>query len=256
MMGYSVAEKNKFIYEFKEGNYTLDEYCNKSGMKEQTFLKMLQEEALKYSFIDIKNSIDNCEFFLIKDINNKENLCKIQILDCLETYINPIGDDFESIYKELLNYKFLILKLKFINLKHKSLTSSEEIFDKIFLVDEYQDFKESLKNNSLIYSNYGRNIGYSSTYERIYQPKVVYNITLMFIINPNKRNYLMAIKDYKVEGNVADKIEYKENETSKIAREKLLNTKCPSCGSNKIGKSGFKNGKQRYQCKECKRRFV
>ena len=256
MRGYTIAEKNKCIHDFKEGAYTLDEYCKKIGVREQTFLKMLQEEALDYSFINIKNSIDNCEFFIIKDKDNMENLCKIQIIECLETYINPIEDDLENIDKELLNYKILVLKLKFINLKHESLTSSEKIFDKIFLVDEYQNFIKSLKNNSLRYSNFGRNIGYSSTYEKIYQPKVVYNITLVFLINSNKRNYLMAIKDLKVDGDITNKIEYKESEMSKKEREKFINTKCPNCGSTKITKSGFKNGKQRYQCKMCKRKFV
>ena len=148
-----------------------------------------------------------------------ENLCKIRITECLETYIEPIEDDLENIDKKLLNDKVLILKLKFINLKHKSLTLSEGIFDKIFLVDEYQNFIKCLENNSLISSNYGKNIGYSSTYERVYQPKVVYNIALVFSINPNKRNYLMAIKDLKVDGDITNKIEYKENEMSKKVRE-------------------------------------
>lgn len=256
MKGETIALKNKYTHDFKEGKYPIDEYCKIIGMREQTFIKILQEEASKYCYININKSINNYDYFIIRDEKKQENICKIQITECFDTYLEPIEDDLENIDKELLNSKMLILKFRFINLKHESIIFPDKIFDNFFIVDEYQDFIKSLKNTSLRNSNYGEKIGYTSTYERSYQPKVIYNITLAFFRNPNKRNYLMAIKDYKVEGNVSDKIEYKENETSKIAREKLLNTKCPTCGSNKIGKSGFRNGKQRYQCKECKRRFV
>ena len=31
---------------------------------------------------------------------------------------------------------------------------------------------------------------------------------------------------------------------------------CPKCGSEKVNKSGFDHGKQRYRCSECNHRFV
>ena len=31
---------------------------------------------------------------------------------------------------------------------------------------------------------------------------------------------------------------------------------CPRCGGNKIWKAGKPSGKQQYQCKECRRKFV
>ena len=35
-----------------------------------------------------------------------------------------------------------------------------------------------------------------------------------------------------------------------------MNKKCPSCGSSKTKKKGFKSGVQRYLCRACKRSFV
>lgn len=31
---------------------------------------------------------------------------------------------------------------------------------------------------------------------------------------------------------------------------------CPECGSSKIGKRGSRDGRQKYQCKECGRFFI
>ena len=32
--------------------------------------------------------------------------------------------------------------------------------------------------------------------------------------------------------------------------------KCPRCGGNKIWKAGKPSGKQQYQCKECRKKFI
>ena len=35
-----------------------------------------------------------------------------------------------------------------------------------------------------------------------------------------------------------------------------MKIKCPKCGKEKIWKSGKTGGKQQYQCKSCKRKFI
>lgn len=256
MSSSRILQEYEYLYEFKEGNYTLDEYCKVKGIRERTLLNILYKEASNYNFIKIQESIYNEEVFLLKDKKSKQNICRIQIKECIDTYIGQLEDKYENINKELLDNRIMILKLKFTNLKYESIEFLEEFCDKIYIVDEYQNFRRILKNRSLTYSNIGKEIGYLATYERKYQPKVIYNITLVFPIDKRNRNYLMAIKDLNVDGTVVEKIEYKENETSKKAREEFLSKRCPNCGCSKITKAGHKNGKQRYQCKECNRKFV
>jgi len=253
-MYYSILERNKIIMDFKRGTLSLEDYCKLNKLKEILLINWLKEESSKYTFIPIENNANENEFFYIRDKKNKQNICKIKLYDSFETNVSIDKDDYEKIDIDIFEKNIIVLKFKFINLNYESI-SADTIFDNISIVDEHQNFFNSLNNSSLRYSKFGENIGYTSTYEKRYLPKIVYNVTLLFSIPKENKKYLIAIKDYDIDGNTIKDI-FEESETTKKLRQELLNIKCPNCNSHNFIKAGHKGEKQRYQCKECNRKFV
>lgn len=52
------------------------------------------------------------------------------------------------------------------------------------------------------------------------------------------------------------KSKFKKSEEIKVKDDTQLSTVCIHCGSENIRKHGFKSGRQRYYCKDCKKTFV
>ena len=49
-------------------------------------------------------------------------------------------------------------------------------------------------------------------------------------------------------------LEIKQETINEVEKTPVL--VCPRCDSTLISKDGFQNGKQRYECRDCKRKFI
>lgn len=65
---------------------------------------------------------------------------------------------------------------------------------------------------------------------------------------------VLAIAHHLDSGLVVELVSLVKEETSlSPTKQKIL---CPKCGASHVAKDGFNNGKQRYVCSECGRKFV
>lgn len=241
------------VEQYNESNYDIMEYCYQTNVNEINFKKCLNEYLDDFYFLRISDLTEDS--YLIYTIENdmdslfsKKNLIgKITIMDCfIDKPVENIND-----YKKIDLENLLILKIKFINLRYYSMIDTD-IFKKIYIFNEKYKFTKSIKKSNLLYSKYGEDIGYRSTYNRKYLPKIPYNVTLVFEALPDMQNGFIAFKNLYVEGINIKKIKFD------VKKEKDLSNRvpCPNCNSLNTIKDGKRNGKQRYQCNDCKRRFT
>lgn len=248
---------NNIMNYYSESNLNIEKFCIKTDIKEVKFKKFLNEYLNQFYTLTFEESLENSyyiysikENFENKSIE-KELLGKINIRECFIDTPYSNEEDYKEIDSYILNNKLLILKIKFSNLQYYSI-HDVDIFSKIYIFNEDFKFKRSLCNSSLICSKYGENIGYRETYERKYLPKISYNVTLAFSIPADVQNYAIAFKDLYIDGNGIKKIQIETRKSKDLSNRE----KCPKCNSFDTVKDGKRNGKQRYQCNICKRKFT
>ena len=245
------------VEQYNESKYNIKEYCYQTNLKEINLKKCLNEYLDDFYILKINELTENS--YLVYDVGNdtenlyrkKDLIGKITIIDCFIDTPVESTDDYEKIDFKIKKNNLLILKIKFINLKYHSMIDTG-IFEKIYIFNEKFKFTKSIKNQSLLYSKYGEDIGYRDTYNRKYLPKIPYNATLVFDALQDMQNGFIAFRNLYVEGTNIKKVQID------VKREKDLSNRatCPNCNSLNTIKDGKRNGKQRYQCNDCKRRFT
>lgn len=256
-MNYTKIEKENYMKRYQHGNLNVEEFCRCNSIKEELFIKWLNSYIKDYVFAPINESMDN-NYILYKENKYLDSgnevipVCKINLVDCLFNVPIAETEEYEKIGFDIMNNNIMILKLKFINLDYYS-TGGDEIFKNIFISDKNMRLIANLKNSGFEYTKYAEEIKYNNAYDKRYLPKIVYNVMLVFEISKEEMEYTIAFKNFKVEGTGIKRINI---EKSKKIKNKIdPKIKCPNCESFDIIKVGYKNGKQRYQCKECKRKF-
>lgn len=249
-------EKEEYIKKFQDGNLSFDKFCEKYQVKSDLFKNWIDKYFEEYLFLEFNDGINN-SYVLYKVTKNesmediKTPIAKIIIQD-LEMITSPltIEDDFSVPNFNLISNNLLILKMKFINLDYYKI-SGDDIFKKIFVSNEKFKTYNNIRYSRLENTTYGKENGYFDPYTKSYLPKIIYNISLVFEIPKEYHEYVLTFKKICVEG-----IGIKKSNL-KCKKEKIdLNVKCPNCESENIIKCGYKNEKQRYQCKDCKRKFA
>lgn len=228
---------------YSDSNLTIEAFCNKIDFEYlKNFCFLSCEDSLQNSYYIYERKNKTAKKELLGKISNIEYFIDTPYMD---------EEDCEEIDPDILKDKLLILKIKFSNLQYYTMHNTD-IFSKIYLFDENFNSIKSLCNSSLRHSKYGEVIGYSQTYERKYLPKISYSATLFFSVPTNIKNYIIAFENLYVEGNGIKKIQIETRKSKDLSNRE----KCPKCNSLDTVKDGKRNGKQRYQCNICKRKFT
>ncbi len=244
---------NNIVEEYSKCNYTLEEFCFNTKRNKNVVKKYMNEYLEKIYTVEAEDFIENSYFIYDieknteDDVINKKVMAKIIGKECF--IYSPKIIDKNNIQKEEL----VILKFKYVNLKFFS-ENKINFINNICIIDENFKIIYPLADNILEDFEYEKDICFETYYDyyRRYLPKIENNVTLLFPLPTHAKKIYIAFKDVDIEGYNLKKISI---ETMKI-KDISNKVQCPNCTSLNTIKDGKRNGKQRYKCNCCKRRFT
>lgn len=210
---------------------SISKFCSTLMLNEKTFINWLNSYLEDFWFVSLSEAIEN-SYILYNYKKNRDAdeeslspVCKIKI----ENFLQVNNDEF-------------LLKLKITNLQYYNI-NCYDLLKRVFIsnssnfkIVESIEFVEKMNNNAVEFL-----------------PKIAYNVTFKYLISNVGEDLLLAFKKFdNIEGNGIKKIVIE----SKNKKDLSNRAKCPNCKSVDTIKDGKRNGKQRYQCNKCKRRFT
>lgn len=210
---------------------SISKFCSTLMLNEKTFINWLNSYLEDFWFVSLREAIGNSYILYNYKKNRDANedslspVCKIKI----ENFLQVNNDE-------------LLLKLKITNLKYFNSWCSD-LLERVLICNssnfKYVESREYLESRN-------NHVG-------MLLPKIAYSVTFKYLISNVGDDWLLAFKNFdNIEGNGIKKIVIE----SKKKKDLSNRAKCPNCKSFDTIKNGKRNGKQRYQCNKCKRKFT